>query len=354
MICKGLERKMLKQVMNGMLSVFCASFALLGFAQNTTSGFTARELRVGIGLSEQHPQGRAVQFFSDAMRERTAGRWRVTLFGSGKLGNDATMVTDLQSGKLDFTVPDTSSLSKFEPAFGLINLPYEFDAEVEATDLLDGAFGRKLVEGLATQGLHGLGYWENGFRHITSSKAPIKAAADFRNLKLRVMQNPVFIDAFGALGASATPLPFPQLFQSLRSGTVDAQENPVITILNERFFEVQKYLTLTQHSYSAWVFLVSEKLWMQLSAEEKKLLEDVAVETRNFQRTLIRAESQNAISALRRNGMEVATLSELEMLRVRTLVREQTRSHKNKISRDWQMAFYFGRLNNLMKTPATK
>jgi TRAP-type transport system periplasmic protein len=339
---------MLRYFVTGIFLTLVSLFSGLGRAQVVDSAISARELRVGIGLSEQHPQGQAVLFFAKTLHERTNGRWRVSLFGSGKLGNDSTMVGDLQTGKLDFTVPDTSTLSKFESAFSLINLPYEFDTEEEVTQLLDGDFGRKLQDRLSLQGLRGLGFWENGFRHITSSKSPIKAASDFRELKLRVMQNPVFIDVFSALGASATPLPFPQLFASLKSGVVDAQENPAITILNERFYEVQKYMTLTRHSYSAWMLLVSEKLWVKLSPEEKKILDEVSALTKKFQRTLIREESQIAINALRKNGMEITALSDLELLRVRRLVHEQTRLHKDKISKDWQAAFYFGRLDLLL------
>jgi TRAP-type transport system periplasmic protein len=310
--------------------------------------FSKREFRVGIGLGEQHPQGRSVQFFADTLRARTQGQWQVTLFASGKLGNDVTMVSDLQSGKLDFSVPDTSTLSKFERGFSLVNLPYEFETEIEATRSLDGKFGEGLLASLEPHGLIGLGYWENGFRHVTNSRRPLRSAADFRQIKIRVMQNPVFIDAFQSLGATTTPLPFPELFGALKSGSVEAQENPAITILNEHFFDVQKYLTLTRHSYSAWALLMSKKVWSTLSESERQLLRQVSIETREFQRALIRQESKNAIDALKAKGMEIAELPPVELSRVRMLIREKTNKYKSQVDQQWRTRLYMGRLDDIL------
>lgn len=310
--------------------------------------YNKRDFRVGIGLSEQHPQGRAVAFLAERLRERTNGQWNLTLFAAGKLGNDLTMVGDLQSGKLDFSAPDTSVLSKFESGFSLLNLPYEFESELEASRALDGRFGDQLAQSLEKHGLIGLGYWENGFRHVTNSRHPLKAAADFRALNIRVMQNPVFIDAFQSLGATTTPLPFNELFGAMKTGKVEAQENPPITILNERFYEVQKYMTLTRHSYSAWLFMMSKKVWDQLNADERQLLKEATAEARDYERKLIRQDSRNAIDALRARGMDIVELQPVELSRVRLLIREKTAAHKAKIDPAWRNNLYMGRLDDIL------
>jgi TRAP-type transport system periplasmic protein len=329
--------------------LFLTLYSVSAIAQSPeTPAFSKREFRVGIGLSEQHPQGRAVQFFAAALKAKTQGKWQLSLFASGKLGNDVTMVGDLQSGKLDFSVPDTSTLSKFERGFSLLNLPYEFDSEVEASRALDGKFGEQLSAALEPHGLIGLGYWENGFRHVTNSRRPLRSAADFKQMKIRVMQNPVFIDAFQSLGATTTPLPFPELFGALKSGGVDAQENPAITILNEKFFDVQKYLTLTRHSYSAWALLISKRVWDQLEEHERALLRNVAIETRDYERTLIRQESKSAIDALKSKGMEVAELPPVELSRVRMLIRERTDKYKAQVDQVWRTRLYMGRLDDIL------
>ena len=329
------------------------------FAQNSATsapGATApaRTMRIGIGLSAEHPQGQAAQFFARRIAERTKGQWRVTVHAGGSIGNDVTMTGDLQSGKLEFSAPDTSTLSRFTPGFSLINLPFEFTSELDAARTLDGRFGDALLSTLDAQGLVGLGYWENGFRHVTNSKRPLRAAADFRDLRVRVMQNPVFIDAFQGLGATTVPLPFPELFAALRAQGVDAQENPPITILAERFYEVQRYMTLTGHSYSAWVLLMSKKVWDTLSEAERQMVREVAMETRTFQRELIRAESKNAIETLKRKGMEVTDLSRVEASRVRMLVAERVDKHKAKIDRKWRDLLYLERLNDVLDNMAAK
>ncbi len=328
---------------------FIASVAsAAAIAQSNPQNVAERQLRVGIGLSAQHPQGRAVQYFADRLSERTDGRWRVSLHASGSLGNDVSMLGDLQSGKLDFSAPDTSTLSKFEPGFSLLNLPFEFSSETDATRSLDGKFGDQLLRALEPHGLVGLGYWENGFRHVTNSKRALRGVNDFKDLRVRVMQNPVFIDAFQGLGAKTVPLPFPELFAALKAQGVDAQENPPITILSERFYEVQRYMTLTRHSYSAWALLMSKKIWSTLSDNEKKILRDVAVETRDYERALIRTESKNAIDTLKAKGMDVQELSRVEASRVRMLVAERVDKHKIKIDRKWRDLLYLERLNDVL------
>ncbi len=329
------------------------------FAQNSATStpdavVSARTMRIGIGLSAEHPQGQAAQFFARRIAERTKGQWRVTVHAAGSIGNDVTMTGDLQSGKLEFSAPDTSTLSRFTPGFSLINLPFEFTSELDAARTLDGKFGDALLSTLDAQGLVGLGYWENGFRHVTNSKRPLRAAADFRDLRVRVMQNPVFIDAFQGLGATTVPLPFPELFAALRAQGVDAQENPPITILAERFYEVQRYMTLTGHSYSAWVLLMSKKVWDGLTEAERKLVREVAMETRTFQRELIRAESRNAIETLKRKGMQVTELSRVEASRVRMLVAERVDKHKTKTDRKWRDLLYLERLNDVLDNMAAR
>jgi TRAP-type transport system periplasmic protein len=325
-------------------SVACASIV----SQSNAQSFSKRGFRVGIGLSAQHPQGRAVQYFSDRLSERTNGQWKVTLHASGSLGNDVSMIGELQKGKLDFSAPDTSTLSRFEPGFSLINLPFEFSSEQDATRSLDGKFGTQLLTNLEAHGLVGLGYWENGFRHVTNSKRPLRSANDFKELRVRVMQNPVFIDAFQGLGAKTVPLPFPELFAALKSQGVDAQENPPITILSERFFEVQRYMTLTRHSYSAWALLMSKQVWDTLNENERKALREVSNEARDFERNLIRAESKNAIESLKSKGMDVQELSRVEASRVRMLVAERIDGHKKKIDRKWRDLLYLERLNDVL------
>ena len=153
-------------------------------------------VRVGIGLPETHPQGQAVLKFAELVKQRSGGDIAVTLHAGGSLGNDGSMINDLQSGRLEMAVPDTATLVSLIKGFGILNFPFLFASEAEADALLDGRFGDKLLASLPAKGLVGLGFWENGFRNITNNVRPVARIEDMRGMRIRVMQNPMFIDTF--------------------------------------------------------------------------------------------------------------------------------------------------------------
>lgn len=271
-----------------------------------------RQIRVGIGLSDDHPQALAVKRFGEIIDKRTNGKIKVRLHASGTLGNDTTMISALRGGTLEMTVPDSSTLVGIIKDFGVLNFPMAIANEQEADALVDGPFGRKLLDLLPAKNLVGLAFWENGFRQLTNSRRPINTAADIAGLKVRVIQNPLFIDTFSTLGANATPLPFPEVYTALEQKTVDGQENPVATILSSKFYEVQKHLALTRHIYSVWVLLLSKKAWDSMSAEERKIFTDAAKEATAYERTTIRDYGSKAIAELKKNGMQVTELPAAE------------------------------------------
>jgi TRAP-type transport system periplasmic protein len=298
------------------------TFALLlvaGLLASVAHAAEERNIKVGIGLTPDHPQGQAVTRFSELVAQKSDGKMKVKLFAGGALGNDVTMISALQGGTLEMTVPDTSTLvgQAGLKDFGLINLPLMFAKGEEADAVLDGPFGQKLLAKLPEKGLIGLGFWENGFRHVSNSRRPIAKAEDFAGLKLRVIQNPLFIDTFTALGASAQPMPFPEVYTALEQKTVDGQENPLATILASKFYEVQKHAVLSGHIYSVWAFLVGKKFWDRLTPEEQKILADAAKEATDFERKTIRAFDAKALEELKSKGLQVTTLNEAETAKLR-------------------------------------
>jgi tripartite ATP-independent transporter DctP family solute receptor len=262
-------------------------------------------LKVGIGLSDDHPQGASVKKFAELLSQKTGGKLTAKLFASGSLGNDVSMTSSLRGGTLEMTVPDSSTLVSVVKDFGVLNLPLAIKTEQEADALLDGPFGRKLLDKLPEKGLIGLGFWENGFRHVTNSRKPILKADDFAGLKIRVIQNPLFIETFSKLGANAVPMPFTELYGAMEQKAVDGQENPTSTILASKFYEVQKHLVLSKHIYSTWVLLISKRAWDGLSTEEKSAVQEAATEATQFERKTIRAFSETALDELKKNGMQI-------------------------------------------------
>jgi tripartite ATP-independent transporter DctP family solute receptor len=199
----------------------------------------------------------------------------------------------------------------------LWDTPFLFSNAQEADALLDGPIGQKIMERLQDKGLVGLAYWENGFRNLTNNKRPVLRMEDLDGLKLRVMQNNIFIDTFKKLGVDAVPMAFSDLFGALQSSAVDGQENPYNTILSSRFYEVQKYLTITNHVYSPWIILASKKWWDQLSKDEQKVLVDAARASRDFERKDSRSEGAQALADLKSKGMHINELPPSEAYRMR-------------------------------------
>ncbi|MEO0003479.1 MAG: hypothetical protein RLZZ22_1171 [Pseudomonadota bacterium] len=279
--------------------------------------FKPRLIRFGYGLNEQSNQGRAAKLFAEQVEKASGGKMRVRAIGAAALGPDTQMQQALIGGAQEMMVGSTATLVGISKEMALWDTPFLFNSAKEADALLDGPVGDKVRAKLQDKGLVGLVYWENGFRNLTNSKRPISKMEDLSGIKLRVMQNNVFLDSFKTLGTNAVPLAFSELFGALETGTVDGQENPFNTILSSKFYEVQKYLTVTNHVYSPWIVLVSKKWWDGLSAAEQKVLTDAAKASRDFERQDTRAEAAGAVAELKKKGMQVNELSAAEAARMR-------------------------------------
>jgi TRAP-type transport system periplasmic protein len=269
----------------------------------------------------EHPQGQGAKKFGDLLAQKTGGKHTVKLFPGGQLGGDLQTVSALQGGTLDITVLNAGLLSGQVREFALFDLPFLFNSGQEADAVVDGPFGKRLSDLVASKGLVGLGYWELGFRNLTNSRRPITKLEDIEGLKIRVVQSPIYIDLFNTLGANAVPMPFPELYTALDQKIVDGQENPVAVILTSKFAEVQKHLTFTRHTYNPQIVIFSKRSWDKLDLEERKLIEEAAAEAKVFQRQLSRQTEGKAIERLKAAGMQLVELSPQEAARLREKVR---------------------------------
>jgi len=276
-----------------------------------------RIIRFGYGLNEESNQGRAVKLFAQEVEKASGGKMRVRAVGAAALGSDIQMQQALIGGAQEMMVGSTATLVGITKEMAIWDTPFLFNNAQEADVVLDGPVGQKVMDKLQDKGLVGLVYWENGFRNLTNNKRAVAKLEDLDGIKLRVMQNNVFIDSFKTLGANAVPLPFSELFTALETKTVDGQENPYNTILSSKFYEVQKYLTVTNHVYSPWIVTVSKKWWDQLSKDEQKVLMDAAKASRDFERKDTRAEADKALAELKGKGMTINQLSPAEANRMR-------------------------------------
>ena len=312
-------------------SLALAATVLAALAAPVSAQIKEHVFKVGIGLSEDHPQALAVKHFAEKLAAKSGGKMNAKLFASGSLGNDVSMTSALRGGTLEMTVPDSSTLMSLIKPFGVLNLPLTFNNEAEADAVLDGPFGQKLLAMLPDKGLIGLGFWENGFRHVTNSRRPINTADDLAGLKLRVIQSPLFLDTFNALGTNATPMPFTELYTAMESRAVDGQDNPIVAFETNRFYEVQKHLSLTRHVYNPLIVLFSQKMWDKLSADERQILLDAARETSAEQRRVSRDMEAKALEKAKSQGTQVTDLTAQERARLRERVRPVTEQYTREL-----------------------
>ena len=243
----------LRRTLLAALAVGTLAMSTLATAQD----IKPRLIRFGYGLNEQSNQGRAAKVFAEQVEKASGGKMKVRAIGAAALGSDVQMQQALIGGAQEMMVGSTATLVGITKEMALWDTPFLISNTKEADALLDGPVGQKVMDKLQDKGLVGLTYWENGFRNLTNSKQPVTKVEDMSGIKLRVMQNNVFLDTFKQLGANAIPLPFSELFSALETKTVDGQENPFNTILSSKFYEVQKYLSITNHVYSPWIVTVS-------------------------------------------------------------------------------------------------
>jgi TRAP-type transport system periplasmic protein len=296
---------------------FGAALLVPGLAQ---AEIKDRTLRFAFQNALEHPQGQGAKKFGETVEAKSGGKIKVRLFPSGQLGGDLQTVSAIQGGTIDLTVLNAGLLVGQVKEFGLFDLPFLFESGKEADAVVDGPFGQKLSETLPAKNLVPLGFWELGFRNVTNSRRPVTKMEDIQGLKVRVVQSPLYIDLFNTLGANAVPLPFPELYTALEQKTVDGQENPVTLINTSKFYEVQKHLTLTRHTYNPQIVVFSKRVWDRLDAEEKKLIEDAAQEAKVFQRAFSREQETKALDAVKAAGMQVVELSAAEIGRIRDKV----------------------------------
>jgi tripartite ATP-independent transporter DctP family solute receptor len=281
--------------------------ALLAGSVLSLASLSAQALDIKLGhvLSPGHSWHKAAEGFAADVKEKTAGRVNFILFASGQLGNEKTMVEGLQIGSQGAAIIGTGSLQPVDARFGVVELPYTWDTVAQAYRAYDGELGAALAKIADAKNLTIVSWWENGFRHMTNNRGPIKVPADLAGLKTRVTPDKIRLDTFTTLGANPAPLAFGELYSALQQKVFDAQENPVSIIYTSSFFEVQKYLSLTGHSWGPASLIVSKSTWNRISADDRKVVQLAADHWRDVQRKMIAAGDSEFIEQLKQKGMIV-------------------------------------------------
>lgn len=296
--------------------------------------------RFGTSLPDEHPQTLGARKFAELVGAKSQGRIKVTVYSSAQLGSDQQMQAALRGGTQEFTAPSTATLANLVKEFGVFGLPFSFASEKQADAVFDGPFGQSILAKLAERGLIGLAYWENGFRNFTNSRRPIVKAEDMAGLKVRTMQNNMYIDLFNGLGANAVPMPVNELFGALETRAVDAQENPFTVVYAQKFYEVQKYLSTTYHAYDAQVLIASKKFWDKLSDADKALMREAAREATLYQRQTSRDLNAKARAALVKEGMQINEISDAERQRMREKLQSVVAKYQKVVGEETAAEFF--------------
>jgi tripartite ATP-independent transporter DctP family solute receptor len=270
--------------------------ALAGCAPPADSG--KRVIRLGhIGFPDS-PFDKGCRRFKELLEARFPDRVEVRIYGTAQLGEDKEMLEGLRLGTLEMHVP-SSVLHSLEPLFGLFDLPFLIEDREQMARIAEGPLGETLREKLLAHGLVLLGFWENGFRMITNNVRPIEKPGDLKGIKIRTPKDPERLKLFRAFGANPTSMSFQEVFSALKQGVVDGQENPLAQIVPSRFYEVQKFLSLSRHVYSPAYPLMSQRYFDSLPEDLRVAVREVAREVGRYHRNLGAEEDQRYLDFLR-------------------------------------------------------
>lgn len=294
-----------------MKRLFCIFSCMLLAAALCVPAFAADKvvLKLGHIAEPSNPYGQGAIYFAKLVAAKSKGTIEVKVFPSSQLGGQKQLIEGLIFGTVDMALTGTAVLGTFQPQVALFDMPFLFKDRRHAYLSLD-TVGMNMGGALEAKGIKLLGFMENGFRHMTNNVRPIKTPEDMKGLKIRVMNNKVYIEMVKALGASPTPMAFAELYSAMQQGTVDGQENPSAHIYTKRFYEVQKYASLTGHAYAPEPMLFSMVTWKKLTDKQRAIIIQAAKESIAWQRKLSEREDTKFWNKIKATGkMSVITVN---------------------------------------------
>jgi tripartite ATP-independent transporter DctP family solute receptor len=299
------------------MGMLCAAVSLCALLATPASAqVQERTIRWGHLNNTDHPVSFGVQKFAEVLAAKSGGKLKIREFAASQLGNEMQQQSAVRGGTQEILSASTTSLASVVKDLGLFDFPFIVSTFEQAEALAQGAFGKAMLDTLPEKDLIGLGYWGLGFRNATNSSRPIAKVEDFAGLKLRVIPNPVYLETFKALKANPVPMAFGELYTALENKTVDGQENPYSVILSNKFYEVQKFVSPTNHTFTQNVIIVSKKFWDSLSPEEQKMFRNTFAETRQYQRDQTVAAADKALGELKAKGMQFNEIQPAEYARM--------------------------------------
>jgi len=300
--------------------LFCTTVAS---SLASAADFSERYLRLAYANNSRNPQYAGAKKLAELVAEKTGGKMSIKLHPDAAFGKDLDVLSSMQVGGVDLSIMNTNLLVGIAKEAGLIDLPYLFNSETEAFAVLDGAVGQKIHAALEAKGLVGLAYFDMGYYHLHNNVRPINKLEDMEGMKIRVTETPISIEFINSLGGKAVPIAYAGLYTALAKKEVDGAGQPLNNVVSAKFYEHQKYLTLTRHTYTPQSLLMSKKSWDKLSPAEQKVIKEAAAEARDYERKQSLENTAQALEFLK-TKMTVNELTPAETERMREKVKPVT------------------------------
>jgi TRAP-type transport system periplasmic protein len=297
----------------------CRSSLAIGmgvcFLLVTAFSVGAVELKLAHYAPETHPGQKASLMFAEGVAARTNGAVTVKVYPNNALGSPPEQLEQTKLGTVDMSLPTQGALDKYVKEFAVVMLPFVYDGYEHCWKVLDGPFNAWVAPKLESQDLVLLSNWEWGFRNLTNNVRPVKLPEDMKGMKIRTPPELQLQAAMEACGAVVTKIAFPELYMALKQGVVDGQENPLAVIFHNKYYEAQKYLTLTRHVYNSMVHVISKRTWDKLTPDQQKVVKEESTKAGQFFRKAIVEEEKALVSELKSKGMDVVEQVDLAKFR---------------------------------------
>ena len=306
------------------------TFLLMSFALFSCSKVTGvRKLKIGHGLDQSHPVHKAMLFLAKRVKEKSNGKLEISVYPSQQLGTERQCLELLQIGSLAMTKVSASVLEGFAPEFKVFSLPYIFKSEEHKFKVFEGDVGKELLLSPQKYWLRGLCFYDAGSRSFYTKDKPINTPDDLTGLKIRTQESATSVDLVNALGASATPISWGELYTALQQGVVDGAENNPPSFYLSHHFEVCKYYSLDEHTSVPDVLVISTVIWNELSEQEKKWLQEAADESYLYQKKLWKESTLKSLKAVKEAGVQVIYTNKTPFIKKVQPLLEKYKSQKS-------------------------
>lgn len=332
---KSTTRRLLVQAFSAI-----AGATLMFGAASSSVAQEVKKARLGHSFADSHPRALAMKQFAANVEKATGGKVTIEVYGNAVLGGEDKMLIALQSGTQDLYMGALAPIAARKKELQVFDFPFIFGSDAEAAYVLDGPVGQKMLDNLGDMNVHGLVWAGGAFRNMSNSKRPLASMTDMKGLKVRVMQSPMALASFNAMGMNAVPMAFPEVYPALETKALDGYEHPVVDMYANKMYEVQKHLTITNHVYTPVALVASKKWWSSLTPDQQKTVQKVAEETRTFQRNEELKQAGDVVAQLKAKGMAVTEMPAAELDKIRSAVQPVIDKNTETIGTEFAQSFY--------------